>query len=150
MEVDHGIIHMKRSPVIPGESPAPPGTPRGRPWDLRDHKNGHISSNVQGKTPGCCIRILSLQRITPRTSLDCFIMYISRTEPFLVGHRAARGGPQAPRKESTHIGRRSLPIRRQVRLQFIYQIYIYAYIHVCGERDRENFHPGSYGRPTVI
>ena len=62
----------------------------------------HKKRPYLGKFPApealdCCIRICLLQRIAPTTGLDCFMMYTSRTEPFLIGHRVPSPGISRPR-----------------------------------------------------
>ena len=79
----------------------------------------------------CCIRICLLQRIAPRTPLDCFMLYTSRTDPFLVGHRAKPGETQGFRRGWTPMGGRSLPIGPPGQAPlYILDIYIYIYIYI--------------------
>ena len=90
MDLYSGVILVKRIPGIPRASPEPPGTsddpgacplapqgtPLGPPEDPRD-KHGPQTQPYLSKFPApealaCCIRILSLQCIAPKTALVPF------------------------------------------------------------------------------
>ena len=151
IELYYGIILMKRIPGIPGEPPEPPGTsrdpagtplglpgtplgPPGHPWRPSWTTKTTMSQQIpSARTLDGCIRILLLQSIIPNTSLDCFMLYTSRKEPCLIGHRAETGGdprfqegPDTPwRQESAHKAPGpGSPL-------CIIHICIYIYVHIC-------------------
>ena len=70
----------------PGDAPGTPrydpGTPQARPWDpwgnRRPHgpqQNPYLHTFTVPAAFDCCIRIWLLQCMTPKTPLDCFVMY---------------------------------------------------------------------------
>ena len=65
------------------------GTPRGTPLGPPGHPaDPHGPQNQRYHTKSTAPEALGcnmLQRMTPKTPLDCFTVYRSRTEPFLVG-----------------------------------------------------------------
>ena len=81
----------------PGWTPlgtlGPPGDLPGSPH--RRQKQQYLKQFKAPESLRCCIRRLSLQRISPMTRLDCFIMYMWRTEPFLSATGPNRGRAEA-------------------------------------------------------
>ena len=95
----------------------------------------------------CCIRILSLQGIDPKTPLDRFMLYTSRTQPFLDGHNAEPRETQGFREGWMPMGEQSLPNEPQGQTPlyildilyialyiYILYIYMYIYIYILGSR----------------
>ena len=134
---------MKRNPETPRTSAEPPGmsgTPQARPWvprgfprdpqgtpgnSHRRQKNSYVSKCTAPEPLGCCTRILALQGIIPKTPLDRFMMYTSRTDHGVVGHRA-----QGFRSELTPMGERSRPIVPQNQAPLhILRNYLFIFIY---------------------
>ena len=82
------------------------------------------------EAPDCCIRICLLQRIEPKTQLDCFMMYTMETEPSLVG-QGQTGGSQGFERGRTPHEERSLRIYICMYIhQYIICIYMYIYMYI--------------------
>ena len=78
---------VKRNPWILGTSQRPPGNSRDLTGPLDPPatiKRPYLNKFTAPEALGCCIRICLLQRVSPKTPLDRFVMYTTRREPPLV------------------------------------------------------------------
>ena len=76
---------MKTNLGIPGTSLGAPGNSQQLLAPVTiwgPQKRPYLNQYTAPEALDCCIQILSLQRIAPRTTLAHFIVYTSRTEPF--------------------------------------------------------------------
>ena len=64
------------------------------PWYVPVPRAPKLEKSTAPESLDCCTRILLLQRIIPKTPLNCIVLYTLRTEPSLVGRRAAPGRPE--------------------------------------------------------